>query len=303
MEALARRRLVVVAGKGGVGRTTLSLVIGRATARTGRRTLVCLTHAPSRYADLVGGITLGPELTELDENLFVVNLDPVASQEEYGRQVLPSRLLHRLVFGSRIVRAFFDAVPGLAEWALFGKATWHALGYGVPAFDQVVFDAPATGHGLDILSLPRAIVGAVPAGRIRDEAEERLRLITDPERCEVVPVTIPEELPVNETLELVHRLARLGLPVRRVVANMVADVDGASDLEALVADEPPDGRGAPWLVPVRAAIGRSAHQRAELERLERELGLPLVLLPHLGAAGLDEPALGRLVAAFARAAG
>ena len=156
MVDLFDKRFIVVAGKGGVGRTTVSMILGVCAAKMGKRTLVCLTNAPLRYSELLGGVTLEKGIHKANENLHVVNLNPVSSREEYGLMVLPSRTLHRIVFGSRLVNAFFDAVPGLAQWSMLGKATHHALNEtdGVPEYDLVVFDSPATGHGLDILSLP-----------------------------------------------------------------------------------------------------------------------------------------------------
>jgi anion-transporting ArsA/GET3 family ATPase len=287
MPDLFDRRLLVVAGKGGVGRTTVSMIVGRSAARRGRETLVCLVNAPLRYADLLGGVALGPEPRPVGERLRVANLDPRTAREEYGLQVLSSPTLHRLVFGGRAVQAFLDAVPGLAEWAVFGKASYHALREveGRPEHDLVVFDSPATGHGLEILALPRAILAGIPAGRMREEAARRVELMADPARFEVLPVTIPEELAVNEAIELVEALSRMGFPARRIVVNGV-EVDDSLDgfAEALAG---PDGR-ADWLRPGVALLERRAAQRRSLERLREATGLPLLLLPQLGTSGLDE---------------
>ncbi len=115
MDSLLEKKFVVVAGKGGVGRTTVSMALGRCVARHNKRTLVCLANAPLRYSELLGGVALGQEIHQVSNNLFVVNLNPVASREEYGLSVLKNRTLHRIIFGSRIVNAFLDAIPGLAE--------------------------------------------------------------------------------------------------------------------------------------------------------------------------------------------
>ncbi|HUT77148.1 MAG TPA: ArsA family ATPase [Polyangia bacterium] len=287
MPDLLDKRLIVVAGKGGVGRTTVSMIVGRSAGRRGRDTLVCLVNAPLRYADLLGGVALGPEPRRIGERLHVANLEPRAAREEYGLQVLQSPTLHRLVFGGRMVQAFLDAVPGLAEWAVFGKASYHALREieGRPEYDLVIFDSPATGHGLEILSLPRAILAGVPGGRMREEAARRVELMADPARFEVLPVTIPEELAVNETIELVEALSRMGFPARRVVVNGVAVDDTLDSFAALLAG--PAGQ-ADWLLPGVALLARREAQRRSLERLREATGLPLLLLPQLGTGGLDE---------------
>jgi anion-transporting ArsA/GET3 family ATPase len=300
MDDLIGKRFVVVVGKGGVGRTTVSLVIGRLAASRGRRVLVCLANAPPRYVDLLGETAVDATIREAAGGLHVVNLDPKACQEEYGLMILHNRTLHRLVFGSRIVRTFLDAVPGLAEWAMLGKATYHALATpeGRPDYDMVVFDSPATGHGLDMLALPRAIVSAVPGGRMRDEAELRVALMEDTSRCEVVPVTIPEEIPVNETIELVAALGRLGLTVRRVIVNMVSSRVDGDELER-VTGPAQDGSDTPsWLVPAAAAARARRAEADSLMRLAGALGVPQIELPSLPGGGLHEGSIMTLVRAF-----
>jgi anion-transporting ArsA/GET3 family ATPase len=305
MSDLFEKRFVVVAGKGGVGRTTVSLLVGRCAAARGKRTLVCLVGAPPRYQELLGGLAIGSAAREVSPNLHVVNLDPVAAREEYGLMILKSPTLHRLVFGSRIVRAFLDAVPGLAEWAMLGKATYHALreAGGRSEFDLVVFDSPATGHGLDVLSLPAAIVASVPAGRIRDEAMERVRLMGDPRRCEVVPVTLPEEMPVNEALELIRGLSRHGLHLERIVVNMVDAARPPDAVVALVEDRRDDAASRAWLGPAEAAVGWWRAQEGCLARVAAEARLAVVTLPALRDRGLDGSGLARLARALERQLG
>jgi len=302
MSDLFEKRFVVVAGKGGVGRTTVSLLLGRCAAARGKRTLVCLVGAPPRYEELLGGLAIGKEAREVSPGLHVVNLDHVAAREEYGLMILKSPILHRLVFGSRIVRAFLDAVPGLAEWAMLGKATYHALNRpgGRPEYDLVVFDSPATGHGLDVLSLPSAIVASVPAGRIRDEALERVRLMGDPRLCEVVPVTLAEEMPVNEALELIRGLGRHGLPMERIAVNMVGDARPPEALFALVDERRGDGASAAWLGPAEVAVGWWRAQADSLARVAAETSLEVLTLPAIQGRTLDVSGFAQLARELAR---
>lgn len=293
MSGIFDKRFVVVAGKGGVGRTTVSMVIGRLASQRGQRTLVCLCNAPLRYLSLLGGVALGSEIREVSDDLHVVNLVPRTAREEYGLMVLRNRTLHRLVFGSRMVRAFLDAVPGLAEWAMLGKATHHALREvdGRPQYDLVVFDSPATGHGLDVLSLPRAIVSAVPSGRMHEEANRRVELMADPERCEVVPVAVPEEMVVNEVIELIHALRGLDLHVERLVVNMVQPVRADEAIGELVDRKSVVGEPPRWLLPSATAIGAQRMQEASIDRLEREVAARIVRLPQIPGRSLDEASL------------
>jgi anion-transporting ArsA/GET3 family ATPase len=300
MSRLLDKRFIIVAGKGGVGRTVVSLVLGELAAKHQKRTLVCLCNAPSRYLDLIGHGVLDEGIRRITSHLDVVNLDPRASQEEYSAMILRNRTIHRLIFGSRIVRVFLDAVPGLAEWAMLGKATFHATRRidGRPEYDLVVFDSPATGHGLDVLALPRAIMSAVQGGRMREEAQLRIALMEDPQKCEVVPVTIPEEMPINEAVEIVPALKNLGLSVERVVVNMVAPRTVSPELIELVARVDKDGDLPSWLVPAAFAIGHQRAQDENLEKLKSALNLPRISLPMMPAGTFGEASVHALVDAF-----
>jgi anion-transporting ArsA/GET3 family ATPase len=302
MSDLFDRRFIVVAGKGGVGRTTVAMIIGRLASQRGRRTLVCLCNAPLRYLSLLGGVALTSEIREITERLHVINLEPRAAREEYGLMVLRNRTLHRLVFGSRIVRAFLDAVPGLAEWAMLGKATYHALREegGRSQYDLVVFDSPATGHGLDVLSLPRAIVSAIPSGRMREEAARRVELMEDPLRCEVLPVTIPEEMAVNEALELVAALRALDLNVARLVVNLVQPEPVSGAVAELVRAAGSTGDPPAWSIPAAAALSAQRVQRASIERLSRAVDGPIIRLPIAPGGSLDEASLVEIAGVFYR---
>ncbi len=294
------KRLIVVAGKGGVGRTVVSLALGRLAERRSRRTLVCLCNAPSRYLDLLGDAPKNGALHHLSPNLDVINLEPKASQEEYGQMILRNRTVHRLIFGSRIVRVFLDAVPGLAEWAMLGKATYHALREvgGRPEYDLVVFDSPSTGHGLDILALPRAILSGVGTGRMRDEAELRVALMEDPTRCEVVPVTVPEEMPINECIELVHGVRQLGLSVEWIVVNMVAPAVVSEPLARFVDQLAERQIAEAWAIPAAYARNRQRSQQENLERVLKLEAVDTLTLPLISGEALDDTALMVLVDAL-----
>ena len=298
---LLDKRFVAVTGKGGVGRTVVSLIIGHAASRRGKRVLVCLCNAPSRYSDLVGGLVIDDSIRSVSGRLDIVNLEPRASREEYGLAILKNRLLHRLIFGSRVVRAFLDAVPGLSEWAILGKATFHALERtpdGEYIYDLVILDSPTTGHALDILALPRAIASSVPAGRISEEARQRLDLMEDPNMCEVVPVTVPEEIPVNECIELVESVLKLGLPVERVVVNMVSKFDRPflERIRRELAGNEAEPQS--WLLPAAIVSGRERDQEENIERLGSMVPLPRIELPLVAGGYLDEAPLLGLVEEF-----
>jgi anion-transporting ArsA/GET3 family ATPase len=237
----------------------------------------------------------------VSENLDVVNLEPRASREEYGRKIVRNRTLHRLVFSSRVVRGFLDAVPGLAEWALLGKATFHAMETvgSKRRYDMVVFDAPATGHGLDILALPRAIVSSVASGPMREEARSRCKLMEDATRCEVIPVTLPEEMGVSETIGLVSDLVDLGLSVQRIAVNMVTPKMVGSELADHVEAARKKDTPSSWLLPPSVALARQQAQQESLKRLSSLDPVSPILLPMIQDDLFDTTSMKRLVKAFA----
>jgi anion-transporting ArsA/GET3 family ATPase len=162
---------------------------------------------------------------------------------------------------------------------MLGKAWWHTtetLPDGSRKYDVVLLDAPATGHGLDMLRVPTVILDVVPPGILRRDAERAWALMRDPRACEVVLVTLPEEMPVTETVELASSLKALGLPSYRVVVNaalspLFSDADRAAlaGLSGLGGAEPAL-RAAQASTAAAAALA-SAMLRANRERLEQEM--------------------------------
>ncbi len=200
MGALLERRILIVAGKGGVGKTTVATAVALAAHRTGRRVLLAQCQAEDRIGPLFGGEPLGPSIRTLLPGFDAVNMDPGEALREYGRMVLRVEALYKAVFENRYVEPFLRGTPGMDAWAMLGKAYFHAQEAaedGTPRYDLVVLDAPATGHALTMLRVPQVIVEVAPPGLLRREAERALDLLRDPSRGGVLLVTLPEEMPVT----------------------------------------------------------------------------------------------------------
>jgi anion-transporting ArsA/GET3 family ATPase len=223
MVPFEHRRFLFVTGKGGSGKTTVSAALALALAARGLRVLVATSGAKERLSAVLGSPALTTKIEPLQKNLWGVLLASEVALREYGTLVLHSETLVRALFDSKYVSGLLAGAPGLKEWALLGKAWYHANELepdGSPRFDAVVFDAPATGHGLDMLRVPKVILAAAPPGRLRSDAERALQFLRDPKRTGFVVVTLPEEMPTNETLELLQALeGELSLPVAEIVAN------------------------------------------------------------------------------------
>ena len=216
-------RFVIVAGKGGVGKTTVSAAQALAYAHKGKRVLIVMCNAKERISAMFGSAPVGSTVSVVAENVWAVNIDPNVALEEYGMMTLKSRSLYKLLFDNSYTRSFFRAVPGMQEWTMLGKAWWHTTEQrpdGLPMYDVVILDAPATGHGLDMLRVPKVILDVVPPGLLRRDAERAWKLFQDPKTCNVIIVTLAEELPVTESIELCHALEReLYLPIGKIVVN------------------------------------------------------------------------------------
>jgi anion-transporting ArsA/GET3 family ATPase len=205
IEQLSRRQLVVVTGKGGVGKTAISATLGRALAQAGRRTLVVEVDPRENVHQMLGVPPSGGAIVQAEARLWVQNLKPRQVLDEVVRERLKLELLVRRVLDSPVYHHFAAGAPGLKELATLG----HALrlirglgGPGTPDLDTVVLDAPATGHGVSLLAAPRLVSEVITSGPFSTMATELAALIADTGKCGIVVVTQAEEMPVEEALEL-----------------------------------------------------------------------------------------------------
>jgi anion-transporting ArsA/GET3 family ATPase len=314
------RRFIFVTGKGGVGKTTVSAALARALARRGKRVLIALCNAKERVSAMFASPAVGPDIVPVAPGIWAVNIEPEHAFEEYGRMVLKVPGLYRVVFHNKYIRSFLPAVPGLSEWAMLGKAWFHTTEVderGQPRFDVVLLDAPATGHGLDMLRVPKVIVEIIPPGILRRDAELAWKMFTDPQKTAVVVVSLPEELPVTETLELIRsvdddlRLPLGALVVNGVLPALFSEAESRA-LAATLDDDPPASLRAvagadksspesPASSALRAAARRAVEelsQAASQARLADNAKLPRIVLPYLFEDAATPAAIERLSTQF-----
>jgi Mrp family chromosome partitioning ATPase len=205
IEQLSNRQLIVVTGKGGVGKTVVSATLGRALAAAGRRTLVVEVDPRENLHQMLGTPPSGGAIVAAEPRLWAQNLKPRQVLDQIVREQLRLELLTRRVLDSPIYQQFSTGAPGLKELAILGHALRLLRGLGepgTPELDTVILDAPATGHGVTLLASPHLVTDVIKNGPFARMAGELAELIADPVRCGIVVVTQAEEMPVEEALEL-----------------------------------------------------------------------------------------------------
>jgi anion-transporting ArsA/GET3 family ATPase len=297
VSSLLDKRLLFVTGKGGVGKSTVSIALGLLAARRGLRTIVAELASQERVQGMFmdDGREQFREL-ELAPGLFTISIDPQQAMEEYLR--VKAGAIGQVLGSSRLFHAFAMATPGMRELLSIGKvwelAQLHRRTRGAAPYDLTIVDAPATGHGVGLLRTPRTFADIARVGPIAHQGRTIADTIADPEFTGVIAVATPEEMPVNETMSLAGELARDELPLDLVVVNALyparfGAIEIAELSEALTRTRSALARSA-----LRAALSehaRAATQREQRDRLRECVNGRLVELPYVFA---DEVALPQL---------
>ncbi len=288
MKHLLDRRFLLVAGKGGVGRTTIAAALARAATSLGKRVLLAQTHAPERLGRLLGSASaIGSTVTAIDDRLFAVNIDPKVALHEYGVMVLKYESLYRALFENKPMRSFLGAFPGLDYWSMLGKAWWHTTERvnGRRKYDLVILDGPASGHAVAMLRIPDAVQQAMPKGPLARDAALARALLSDASQTSVVLVTLAEELPARETVTLARDIRALGMPQGPLVVNGMPPVEaGDPGIEKILvagASVPPPTRLAGLLAGAAVLAARRRDAERIVAGLAGDPALPMLELPRL----------------------
>jgi anion-transporting ArsA/GET3 family ATPase len=266
---LDRLQLLVVTGKGGVGKSTVSAALGAHLANRGRKVLLIEVDPRENLHQLLDTPPSGGEIVEAASRLWLQHLDPRALLDDLVKEKLKVGALVRKVLSSPVHLHFTEGAPGLKQTAVFGRALRMVEGHGPKQLrrpDVVILDAPASGHGIAWMAAPQLVSEVISSGPIGNMASLIADFLADTQRFGSIVVTTAEEMPVQEALELLQAMeTRLDRQPELVVVNSVyppAPKPRAEDDEA-----------------TRLWIRRRRVNEAELKRLKSGWNGPIAEIP------------------------
>jgi len=265
--------LVILCGKGGVGKTTLSLALGLWHARAGRSVLVVTSHPLPELAVTISLSGLKERHPEAAAHLFIVHIDPREILGNKVKQQIPSEFLARTVLSSRLYQNLIEVAPGLKELAFLARlrqlAERKSPDAQSRAYDLLIWDAPATGHFLQTLKVSRNF-DTYLSGPFAVLGRELTNFLSDPAQIKILPVTILEEMAVDETIELCSELNKeLGMSPAALICNLASPLLAAQEEVDLGLFSGGQGEGsacAEWQFMVdRHVIEKQLYQRLRAE--------------------------------------
>jgi len=288
-------RVIVVTGKGGVGKTTAAAAMGLKAASEGKRVLIVEAAGSERIPALFGrpGRSYAPR--QCAENLYTLSITAEEAIEDYVMLRLRVRALYKLVFRNRIMGPFINAVPGLHDLVHLGKI-FHleqAHKRGKPEWDLILFDAPATGHGLTMLASPQTMMAMTRSGPFHENAAVVERLFSDISKTKIVLVANSDEMVINETLDLYDRLGDRAEQVEAIILNEIFEAPFESIDAWTTHRHHFDGLTEAQQLADTAVTRTLAQQEAE-KRVQAHTNLSVVQFPYLFDRNLSIDALKRL---------
>jgi len=292
---LLGRRLLFFTGKGGVGKSTVTAAAALLAAERGKRVLLVEVDAKGNLPDLFEQAPVGFEPREVYPGVSAMAMRTEESLKEYLKLNLRVPVLGRLGPMARVLDFVATAAPGVKEVLTVGKVCWEVRESieGRADWDLVVVDAAATGHIIGQLDAPRAIQELVAVGMVRTQTDWMVELLSDPALTALNVVATPEEMPVNETIELVERAREeLRVPLGAVFVNRVLpELFTHADEDTFEAVRRPEaeaqlraraGTGVPAVLDAaRLAVSLRRTRAVHLTRLRETVDLPMVYLPYL----------------------
>jgi anion-transporting ArsA/GET3 family ATPase len=290
-QALFGKKLLLITGKGGIGKTLVTAALGRLAAQNGLRTLLVESSSEDQLAPLFGSPPVGHNETFVAPGLSCINLKPAENFREYVTKYLGQQKLFEKIFSHRVVQSFIKTIPGFNEIIMLGRLFYSSELAPGPRYDLIVFDGFASGHFLSLMTTPDALLNSGVGGPLSYETGRVKAFLGDAAKVGVVYIGVPEELVVSECLDFLPQL-RAKAPAKLVglIMNRAA---------SLLADGAPTGAGPATRQYLTARLSAEAKARTILRDGLRERGfadLPRWELPEVGA--VPEPLTDAFAAAF-----
>jgi anion-transporting ArsA/GET3 family ATPase len=308
--AFFAKRLQFFTGKGGVGKSSIVAGLAYLAASRGKRVLVVEVDTESAMKRIFDVPFVGFIPMEALDNLWIVNINPDEALLEYIEEHVRLEMLARRISQNGILQYFFKAAPAVNEMVEINKV-YNLFNEkdpltNQPRFDLILVDLPATGHAISFLSLPTNMVELLGIGPLRKMVDKYQKLFDDPQSTGLSLVTLPEEMPVTETIELYQHIKnRLSIPLDRIFVNATPDVvfdrDEAAMLKHLEESSVAASRLNGVLSVGRQALSRQTLASGLIARLKQEISLPLITLPRILVGRFDRQAVAELAHAFPEA--
>jgi anion-transporting ArsA/GET3 family ATPase len=291
--SLLRRQLLLVTGKGGVGKSTVAAGFALASSRRGARTLFVELDRDTSLEGIFGMGGIGHTPRRVHDDLWATKVDPAEALVEFIRGHVPAGPLVRMAISGRIMSRFWRATPSASE--MVSLVRLHALAEqsdgGTRRWDNVIVDLPSSGHALTMLEVPLTATALFKVGPVREEGQAIRELLANRLRTAMVWVTLPEEMPVNETIEFFPRFReKLDIALDHVVVNGVhpevlepGERDAFTRLRGIVA---PGRRDLYNLMTcVEGLVVRGSRNREQIERLRQRIDASFLEIPQVRARG------------------
>ncbi|MEA2461193.1 MAG: hypothetical protein QOH90_1370 [Actinomycetota bacterium] len=315
-------KILIVSGKGGVGKTTISGALALVAARQGRKVCIAEVDRKGTLPKLFGGGSVSYDPSELAPGVWGMNIVPDEALAEYLDIQYHMKRIAKVFSSTHFVDFITATAPGLKDILVLGKIWYLEQGRDNGGerhdFDTIIVDAPAAGHMLSFLSAPMGLSDAVQVGPVRRQADWIAQMLTDPKRSSVHLVSLAEEMPVTETLETAAALEKkVGIEPGVIFANAIYPSHlGKTDLatlEEILADGDPEELFDPARKvglqldreDLEALTGyarfleaRRTIQTKHLKALRKGAASPVAELPFLFSAGLSLPGIEKIADAI-----